>query len=166
MKIAIVSDCHDEFDNLEKAVEIANQKGCEQLLFAGDFVAPLGLEVFEKFNGKVQMIWGNNEGEKFLFTRTVDSMQNVTMHGDSFSGKVGEIKVFMHHLPEIALLAAKSSEFDLVIHGHTHVFKQEKVGDTLLICPGNLKGWRENAGFVIFDLQKMAVERVEIDQDL
>ncbi|MEK9171104.1 MAG: metallophosphoesterase family protein [Patescibacteria group bacterium] len=69
MKIAIMADSHDVWDNLEKAVARANKEKCELLLFAGDFIAPPGIPILEKFNGKIKFVWGNNEGEKVGLTR-------------------------------------------------------------------------------------------------
>ena len=54
MKIAIGSDCHDHFEKLDKAIEIANENGCKHFLFAGDFVSPFGLASLEKFKGEVE----------------------------------------------------------------------------------------------------------------
>jgi predicted phosphodiesterase len=49
MKIAILSDSHDDWGNLEKAVKIANDMSCKLLLFAGDLVSPPGIAVLKRF---------------------------------------------------------------------------------------------------------------------
>ena len=77
MKIAIMSDSHDRWDYLEKAIGIAHGKGCELLLFAGDLIAPPGLAILEKFNNKVKFVWGNNEAEQVGMTRRMDSSEKV-----------------------------------------------------------------------------------------
>lgn len=165
MKIAIASDCHDNFGNLQKSLEIAANNNCEYFLFAGDFVTPPGLSLLEKFPGKIEMVWGNNEGEKIGFVKKVDELDNTTMHGDVFETEMDEKKIFMNHFPRIAELAAKSGEFDISIHGHTHEMRQEYAGNTLLLCPGNLSGWNENKGapgFVILETESMELEHIEL----
>ena len=118
MKIAIMSDSHDRWDHLEKAIEVANSENCEYLLFAGDFIAPTGIPTLQRFKGKVRLVWGNNEGETVKFTRLMDKTENLKLCGDVFEEEIDGVKIFMNHYPRIVELAAKSGEFDLCIYGH------------------------------------------------
>lgn len=163
MKIAITSDSHDNYINLQKAINIANERDCQVFLFAGDFIAPAGLLNFSKFNGKVEMIWGNNEGNQFGFADQLNKLSNTRMNGVLFEGELDGVKIFMNHYPKISELAAKSGDYDLSICGHHHKFEKRKIGKTLLLNPGNLKGIsEEKAGFVIFNTKDKTLERVEI----
>lgn len=163
MKISIMSDSHDNWSNLEKAVEIANQENCEYLLFAGDLIAPPGLAIFEKFKGKIKFVWGNNEAERVGITRKMDTSQNMEMCGDIFEDTIDNIKIFMNHYPRITELAAKSKEFDLCIHGHTHIYREERVGDTILLNPGEIQGYKTGKpSFVIFDTQTKEIKKIEL----
>jgi predicted phosphodiesterase len=50
MKIAIMSDSHENWDNFFKAIAVANEHSCEILLFAGDLMAPgAGTQVLKTF---------------------------------------------------------------------------------------------------------------------
>lgn len=70
MKIAIMSDGHEHWDNLRKAITIANQQSCDMLLFAGDLMAPgNGLSALKTFTGPVHMVFGNNDGDKYKLTK-------------------------------------------------------------------------------------------------
>lgn len=162
MKIAIGSDSHDNVENLEKAIQIANENGCEYFLFAGDLISPFALDSLAKFKGNVEMVWGNNEGEKVGIVNKIDKMSNVKMHGDTYDGNIDGKKFFMCHYPNIAELAAKTGEYDMAIHGHTHMFTQEKIGNTLLLNPGNIGGHIEPAGFVIFDIESGEMKKIEL----
>jgi putative phosphoesterase len=163
MKISIMSDSHDNWLNLEKAVAISNDQGCEVLLFAGDLIAPPQLAVLEKFNGKVKLVWGNNEAERVGMVRMIDASKNIELCGDIFEGEIANIKIFMNHYPRIAELAAKSNEFDLCIYGHTHIYSEAKIGNTLLVNPGEIQGYRTGKpSFIIFDTETKSVNKVEI----
>lgn len=163
MKISIMSDSHDNWINLEKAVNISNEHGCEFLLFAGDLIAPPQLAILEKFNGKVKFVWGNNEAEKVGLTRMMDASEKVELCGDIFEGEIDGIKIFMNHYPRIAELATKSGEFDLCIHGHTHEYREEKVENTILINPGEIQGYKTGkASFVIFDTEDKSISKIDI----
>jgi predicted phosphodiesterase len=64
MKILIISDSHDAWAKIEKAIAIGNENNCQVLLHAGDFVTPAGVKLLAKFKGEVHIVWGNNEGER------------------------------------------------------------------------------------------------------
>lgn len=163
MKLAIISDAHDNWANLEKAVQISNEAGCEVLLFAGDLIAPPGIAVLEKFNGSVKIVWGNNEGEKVGISQLCAKSKNVELCGDVFEGELGGVRIFMNHYPRLAELTAQSGEFDLCICGHTHEYRQEQVGKCWLVNPGEVQGYRTGeAGFVVWDTVKGSGERVKI----
>ncbi|MEO5351466.1 MAG: metallophosphoesterase family protein, partial [Magnetococcus sp. YQC-3] len=87
--------------------------------------------------------------------------KNIEMCGDVFEAEIDGLKVFMNHYPRFVELAAKSGEFDLCIHGHTHIYREEKIGNTILINPGEIQGFKTGiATFVIFDTVKKTLEKV------
>jgi|GEM_PF-3241455 len=56
MKIAIMSDSHEHWDNLRRSITLAD--GCDVLLFAGDLMAPgAGLAALKTFHGPVHMVF-------------------------------------------------------------------------------------------------------------
>lgn len=163
MKIAIMSDSHDQWDNMQKAITISNDAGCEVLLFAGDFIAPPGIKYLEQFHGLVKFVWGNNEGEKVALTRIIDASQKMELAGEIFEGEFDGVRVFMNHYPRIAELAALSGKFDVCIFGHTHEYTSQKVGACLLINPGEIQGYKTGKpGFVIFDTNSQSFDRIHL----
>ena len=131
---------------------MANKEGCELLLFAGDLIAPTGVQILEKFKGNVKVVWGNNEAERVGLTRKFDASKNIQLAGDIYEDKVDEIKIFMNHYSRISELAAQSGEFDLCIYGHTHEYLEKIVGNTLLVNPGEIQGYGTgNVTFIIYD---------------
>jgi len=163
MKIAIMSDSHDKWENLEKAVEMSNSAGCEYLLFAGDLISPPGIAVLNKFKGKTKFVWGNNEAERVGMTRKFEASEKMQLCGDIFEGEFDGIKIFMNHYPKITELAAKSKEFNVCIHGHTHEYREEKIGNTLLLNPGEIQGYQTGKpSFIIFDTKSRAVRRINL----
>lgn len=163
MKIALMSDSHDHWDNLEKAVQLANEAGCTLLLFAGDLIAPPGLATLEKFAGDVKFVWGNNEGERVVLTRKMDASTKIELCGDIYEATIDGVRIFMNHYPRFAELAAQSGEFDLCVFGHTHDYLEERVGETLLINPGEIQGYRTGTvSFVIFDTETKQAEKIVV----
>lgn len=158
-----MSDSHENWPMLERAIAKANEKGCEVLLFAGDLIAPPGIPVLEKFNGPIKFVWGNNEMERVGITRKMDASEKTEMCGDYFEGEFDGIKVFMNHYPKFVELAAKSGEYNLVIHGHTHEVREEKFGDCLLVNPGEIQGYKtKQSTFMIFDTDTKEITRFSL----
>jgi putative phosphoesterase len=59
MKIGIISDTHDNIENILKAVKEFNNRNVEIVLHAGDFVSPIAVESFAGI--KLIGILGNND---------------------------------------------------------------------------------------------------------
>ncbi|MGB5089822.1 MAG: metallophosphoesterase family protein [Nitrososphaeraceae archaeon] len=59
MKIGIISDTHDNIENIQKAVKEFNNRQVEIVLHAGDFVSPIAVESFAGI--KLVGILGNND---------------------------------------------------------------------------------------------------------
>lgn len=164
MKLAIMSDSHDRWDHLEWAVNLANEKECSTLLFAGDFIAPPGLAVLGKFLGNVKFVWGNNDGEIQALTRKMDASEKIELAGDIYEGELGGVRIFMNHYPRPSELAAKSGEYDLVVFGHTHEYHEEKIGETWLLNPGEIQGYLSgNVTFIVFDCETREREKITLD---
>lgn len=160
MKIAIMSDSHDNWPKLEQAIQIANNQKCEKLLFAGDLISPPGIGILEKFSGEINFVWGNNEGEKVGITRKMDLLPNITMCGDIYEGELDSVRIFMNHYPKIVELAAMSGKYDLCVHGHTHIYREETVEKCILLNPGEIQGYKTGTStFVIFDTQTKQIQK-------
>lgn len=162
MKIAILSDSHDHYENLLKAIEIANESGCEKLLFAGDLVAPgNGVQTLSIFKNKLHFIYGNNDGEVFGMTKMFSKYENLEIEGNEFETEVDGVKIFMTYYPRIAQIAAHSRLFHLVIYGHDHTYHKEKIGECLLLNPGAIHPYKtDTASFVIYDTSDQSSERI------
>jgi len=59
MKIGIISDTHDNIENILKAVKEFNSRHVDIVLHAGDFVSPIAVESFAGI--KLVGILGNND---------------------------------------------------------------------------------------------------------
>ena len=70
MKIAVISDIHDNVWRLEKALRRHCTGGSRDvLLCCGDLCAPFTLkQIAESFDGPVHLVFGNNDGDKWLLT--------------------------------------------------------------------------------------------------
>ena len=66
MKIAILSDVHENSHNLILALKTIEEKECEQILFLGDFMNNGIAKFFASFKIPTFAVWGNNDGERAM----------------------------------------------------------------------------------------------------
>lgn len=152
MRIAVCSDIHDNIWRLEKMLRQA--AGCEALIFCGDFCAPFTLaQIADGFAGPVHVVWGNNDGDKWLLTQTARASETVTLHGDFAELKLGGRSIAVNHYPGIAAPLAASGMYDAVFHGHDHTPREERIGPTLLLNPGEVMGRFGRSTFAVYDTE-------------
>ena len=92
MRIAICSDIHDNIWALERALPLMRQ--AQSLVFCGDFCAPFTLvQLAEGFPGPIHVVWGNNDGDKWLLTRQASRFPQVELHGELAEFAAGELRL-------------------------------------------------------------------------
>jgi putative phosphoesterase len=79
MKLAVISDTHDNIKNLETAIAKINKSGAEILLHCGDLCSPFVIESLTLFNGPVHIVFGNNEGDRFTIEKVASNFSNITL---------------------------------------------------------------------------------------
>jgi len=163
MKIGIISDSHDHHQNSLMAVEIFNEKKVSYILHAGDIISPFTAKAFAKVTAaKFIAVFGNNDGEKLLLASEIKKFGG-EIYDDPYRGEIGGRRIFMTHKPSVLDEAAESGKYDLVIYGHTHKRDIRRVGETLVINPGETTDWlTERSGVVVVELDDMSVEEIEL----
>jgi len=167
MRIAVVSDSHDHIPNLRQAVLRANQEGAELLIHCGDLISPFMLPCLERFNGQVHVIFGNNSGDQHLIaSRCAAPGSRIRHHGTHGAFTVDALRIAIEHCPRWARALAGSGDFDLVCYGHTHLFHAERLGDCLLLNPGELLGKDATPAFALLDTADSSVRRIDVGEKL
>ncbi len=166
MKLAILSDAHGHWDNLQKAINITIERECDAIIFLGDFggSAYWTSEFFSKFDGELYLVLGNHDAEKLGIMKCFPSKTKLKDISDRYlEFKFDDLKVFANHYPKISRLAAKSREYDLCLYGDSHKYHYEKIGETQLINPGALHPFKTDSGsFVIYNTALKEHERILI----
>lgn len=154
MKIAVISDTHDHVKNLDKALSIIGRRRTSALLHCGDLCSPFVVDRLARFRGKVHIVFGNNEGDRYTINEVARKFPNITLHGEVGFLETPDGEVAFTHRPEFAKGLAFTGQYAAVFFGHTHRRLMEKIGGTWLVNPGELMGLIEGPGGVIFDLAK------------
>lgn len=161
MKLAVCSDIHDNIWALERALPLMQE--AELLIFCGDFCAPFTLgQLAEGFSRPIHVVWGNNDGDKWLLTRQAGRFPQVALHGELAEVEAGGLRIGVTHYPQIAQGLVRSGQYDLVCYGHDHLAHDEQVGRSRLLNPGELMGRLGPSRFALLDTQSGKVQSVEV----
>lgn len=165
MKIAIISDIHENFHNLILALQEMKKQQVEQILCLGDLMNAGIAKILMAQDIPTYLIWGNNDGEKVEITLASKQPNSSLEVGVKTyeSVKMGGRKIFISHYEDLAEPMAKSGEFDAVFFGHTHISSLERTNDCWVVNPGELAAMKtKKATFSIYDTSYNTVEIIEL----
>lgn len=175
MIIGIFSDTHDNKQNIEKAKNVFIQNNVQLCLFTGDLVSPFTLKFLGEWPFPIKAIFGNSEGDKWGIKRRFKTFNIENIEYAPKSGlfwKIehpdGNIALFHGHIKEFTDLLVKSSEYQLVCTGHTHVPHIKVLGKTTWINPGSVTGFStddpsiDRGSVAIFDTKTKEANIIEL----
>jgi len=162
MKVAVMSDTHDNLETTGKAIRKINEQRPGALLHCGDLCSPFMVERLAAFKGPAHIVFGNNEGDRFTIERVSRRFPDLTLHGEFGFVEAGDGEIAFTHRPEFARGFASTGEYAAVFYGHTHRHSVERIGDTWLVNPGELMGLVAPPGYIIFDLAKGTCRRFTV----
>jgi len=171
MKIGIISDTHDDLLSLKSAIKIFNETKVKYVIHAGDYVFPGVVKEFKHLNAKLVGVLGNNDGEKIGLSRNFQEIGG-ELHGEFCNLELENLKIAIYHgtSKEMTDAIISSQLYNLVIHGHTHKKRDEKIRDVLVLNPGcahrdfpNVDGEIETEPSVIlFDTTKISYQFIRL----
>ncbi len=167
MKIAIISDIHENFHNLILALQDMERQGIDQIICLGDLMNSGVAKLLGAQDLPVYMIWGNNDGEKVeitLASKKEGSSLTVSANVYDFLEFEGR-KIFISHYDDLAQPMAKSGAYDAVFFGHTHIQSTEKIGNCWVVNPGELAANKtKKASYAIYDTPSNTVQIVYLKE--
>lgn len=163
MLVGVLSDIHDNLENLERALMVFRDRGLDTLFFLGDFCSPIPSRVLGSYEGTVHCVFGNGDGDRFAIRGFAsEGFEALKLHGEWAEVEVGGRKAALTHYPFYARALARTGDYDAVFSGHTHERHEERVGDTLWVNPGEVLGWKGTPSVAVWDTQAHSVEFVEV----
>ena len=170
MKIAIISDIHDNLVNLEKCLNWCRENNIEEMICCGDITNSETLQFLAaRFKGTIHLVKGNVEIYKEEEVKQYDNIK--------YYGKVGKVEldgktIGICHEPYFInkmmirfaatngdhLNKNKEGEYDIIFYGHTHKPWEEKRDRVKLINPGTLSAMFQKATFAVWDSESGNIE--------
>ena len=142
MVIGILSDTHDRVETTRAAVEMLRVGGAEYYLHCGDVGSELVLDVLAGLPSA--FVFGNNDWDRRGLQRYAEHLR-LRCLGDAGEVELGGKSFCILHGDDLRRMrvALDAQRFDYLLHGHTHVKRDERVGRTRVINPGALHRARE-----------------------
>lgn len=139
MRIAILSDIHDNVWKLAAALEAAQSS--DVLICCGDLCSPFIIHQLGRgFERPIHIVFGNNDGDLYRITANARRYPQIQLHGEIYRGEFDGKRFAVNHYDTIARTLAASGDFDVVCFGHNHVFEIARIGTALAINPGAIMG--------------------------
>jgi len=138
MKIAVVSDTHNNMANFMKAIDWIKREDIQLILHCGDISSQETIDEAIKYFGEdIKFVKGNAD-----FNMDLPEKMEV---------EIGGRKIAFVHFPNEAKKMAQSGKFNIVFYGHTHRAWDEKIGNCHMINPGELAGQFYKPTFAVYD---------------
>jgi putative phosphoesterase len=134
MKIGVMSDTHGDICMAEQAIAVLQDQGVAMVMHCGD----VGVDIVPLFAGlTMHFVNGNMDNLKLLRDA---ALPEHTVHDAFATLEIDGRRVALLHGHDARRLdeTIRSGHFDLVCHGHTHVFSNTLEGATRVLNPGAL----------------------------
>jgi putative phosphoesterase len=170
MKIAILSDIHDNLWNLLPALTAA--KEADVLICCGDLCSPFVIDELARFERDIHIVFGNNDADLYRITAKALKKAHCHVHGELFESEFDGKHLVANHFDYLARPMSKSGAYDVVCFGHNHELEISREERCLLINPGSIMGAKFSSGrwedtipsFVIYETSSNTAAAFGIDR--
>ncbi|MEA3464329.1 MAG: YfcE family phosphodiesterase [Patescibacteria group bacterium] len=159
MKIAIISDIHDNLVNLEKCLKWCRENDIKEMICCGDVTNSETLQFLAtRFKDTIHLVKGNAE--------TYDESEIKQYDNIRYYGKIGKVKlnrkvIGICHEPYFINKMIKQDEYDIIFYGHTHKPWEEEKNGVRLINSGTLSAMFHKATFAVMEDDKIELKILE-----
>jgi len=160
MRLAIISDTHDNLENLKKFFDFVKREKIEILIHCGDVCNGETLKEIEKNFDKIFLSLGNADIKESILKEA----KKTKIFEKEGKIEIDKLKIGFCHA--FNLKEKELENFDFYFFGHTHWPFLKKEKSCILANPGNLAGLYFKASFAILDtetknLQLKILEKIE-----
>ena len=139
MRIGLTGDTHNNLKNVAKICEIFNSQNLDFVIHTGDISLPKTLYAFDELRVPLKGVFGNNDqGDKEDLIKVCEEKN--FLFQDILKIRIStENSLFAVHDPkDIEDRFYKPG--NIIVHGHTHRFRDEIYKDTFIFNPGECAG--------------------------
>ena len=160
MLLGVVSDTHGQIAFTRQAVRMLAGLEIDELIHCGDIGSTAIIELFARW--PTHYVLGNVDYDAEGLRKEIEAVGH-TYHGRFGSLERGGKRIAFLHGDDGPLFqqTVEGGKYDLVCHGHTHVARHVREGNTVILNPGAL--YRANPhSFAIVELPSLAVTHITV----
>ena len=161
MLLGVVSDTHNNLKNIDQIISLFNRRSVDLVIHTGDITNANSLRKFAKLESKLFLVFGNTDRSEFGL-KEVAAENNFEIQEPPYQIKKCNREIVIFHEPDlIDNFLDENKDIDLVLHGHTHRYREEFYDRTLVFNPGESAGMQKGKNAIGFiNLNTLNVERV------
>ncbi len=161
MRIGVVSDTHNNLKNIETIISLFNEEDLSFVIHTGDIANAKSLKKFSKLNSKLIGVYGNNDRNE-LGIKEVAKCNNFNFEEPPKILTICSRNIAVFHEPNIIdNFLQDHKNTDIVIHGHTHRYRNEIKNGVLFFNPGESAGMSLGKNAIgILDLKTLEAKRI------
>lgn len=161
MLVGVVSDTHNNIQNINRVISLFNKKNVDFVVHTGDITNATSLSKFADLNCDLFAVFGNNDRYEIGLDK-VACKNNFKIQEPPFEIKKGNRKIAIFHEPDlIEDYLIQNHDFDIILHGHTHRYRNEVINETLFFNPGESAGFQKGSNAIgLINLENLFAERI------
>jgi uncharacterized protein len=137
MKIGLLSDTHDRLDAMQAGMKVLKHAGAEMFIHCGDVGGEKILDCLAGENAIV--VWGNCDFDRAGLARYAAQI-GINCQGEFAELEIAGKKIVITHGDDGKLMRKllAGNRHDYLLHGHTHLATDDRLGRLRIINPGAL----------------------------
>lgn len=158
MKLAIISDIHDNLNNLQKCLIWCRDNKVEKIICAGDVTNSQSIEhLATNFTGEIFLVSGNCE---LYHENELTHYPNLHYCGEIGVLEIDRLSIGLCHeeknIPKVFQVSPKPLDF--IFYGHSHKPWLNHKEQVFLVNPGNIAGVFHQATFATLETKNKKLE--------
>ncbi len=163
MKIAIISDIHNNITNLKKVLDYCRNNNVEKIICCGDLASMETLNFLnDNFSGEIYYCSGNMDNDQLELQENIKTYKHTSILKDYGEISIEGKNVAFVHYPYAAEELCKSGKYNFVFYGHTHKPWTEKINNCIMLNPGNVAGEIYPPTFCVWDIENNKFDLIRV----
>ena len=161
MLIGVVSDTHNNLKNIDQIISLFNDEEIKLVIHTGDIANAKSLDKFSKLNANLVGVFGNNDRNE-AGLEDVAIKNNFQFQEPPKLLTLCDRNIAIFHEPDsIDDFLILNRNIDIILHGHTHRYRNEIEKNILFFNPGESAGMLRGKNAIgIINLENLQTKRI------